>query len=400
MFKICVVCPDQKISHQLESMLSRSGNVAVLSGPAGIPSPDDLDRYLRIHAPQAVLMWSSDGDDTMDLVLHVRRAYPNLQVAIVCAQRDITALLPFMRAGVREMIFMPLDQRELEETIERLRTHGAGKDAIPKTGEVLCFLPAKPGVGASTIAVNTASALAEKGLNVLLVDADLGSGMVRFMLQIKHPRSIRDAANRIADMDSNLWPQLATKVREGLDVLHSGGVSPSRTLDSQALLNLLSFWRRIYDVICVDFSGYLEPYSLDLMREANKIFLVTTGELAALHLLKEKAQVLKLRDVADRIYAIQNRKSFSDELSKEQIEEVIELPVYKVFRNSYAEVTLACKKGQVIRGDSALGLEFRSFAAQLRGDPPARKRSALRNMLTALTEKPSNLEPLLERSRG
>jgi hypothetical protein len=87
------------------------------------------------------------------------------------------------------------------EVVDRLRAHAAGLDAIPKTGEVLCFLPAKPGVGASTITVNTAAAF---------LDADLGSGMVRFMLQIEHEWSIRDAAKRAADLDENLWPQLIT----------------------------------------------------------------------------------------------------------------------------------------------------------------------------------------------
>ena len=139
-------------------------------------------------------------------------------------------------------------------------------DAIPKSGKVLCFLPSKPGVGASTVAINTAAALAGAGSKVLLVDGDLTSGMVRFMLKLQNPASIRDAAQRVADLDEFLWPQLITEVREGLDVLHAGVSSPSCSFDSEVLLSLMDFWRAAYDFVCFDFSGNLEQFSLDAMR--------------------------------------------------------------------------------------------------------------------------------------
>jgi pilus assembly protein CpaE len=293
-----------------------------------------------------------------------------------------------MRAGVRETIFLPLVQREVEEVVSRLRAHGAGKDGIPKTGEVLCFLPAKPGVGASTLAINTATALARKGgAKVLLVDADLGSGVIRFMLQLKHERSLRDAAKKVADLDENMWSQLVTRVN-GLDVLHAGGSSPANALDPHCLLDLLDFWRRTYNIICLDFSGGMEQYSLDLLRQASKIFLVCTSELAAMHLLREKAQILKANGVAERVHAIYNRKSFSESLSQKQMQEIIEVPIFWTFRNSYAETTVACKEGRALRAGSALGLEFNAFAAVLRGDEaPAPKRNIFRDVLTAWGQK-------------
>jgi len=401
MFKICVACPDRTILQQLDAMLSQAGEISVRRLTSS-PSEAELDRYLRFHAPHAILISSSCGNQLMDLIAHIRRTYPNLQVGVVCADRKATDLVPFMRAGVRETIFLPLHQHEVEEAVDRLRAHAAGLDAIPKTGEVLCFLPAKPGVGASTIVVNTAAAFARKGAaKVLLVDADLGSGMVRFMLQIEHERSIRDAAKRAADLDENLWPQLITKVSDGLDVLHSGRISPAATIDPEALLGLLDFWRRTYDVVCFDLSGNLDKFSLDLMREANKIFLVGTSELAALHLLREKAQILKASEIADRVYAIHNRKSFNEDLSTEQIEELIDLSIYRVFRNSYAETKVANREGRAVRAESALGLEFSAFAAQLRGEPARpRKRSAFRDMLSLWRKGPRVAKPLMQKGLG
>jgi pilus assembly protein CpaE len=276
----------------------------------------------------------------------------------------------------------------LNDVVDRLRAAAAGNDAIPQTGELLCFLPAKPGVGASTIAINTASALAKNnGLRVLLVDTDLGSGMIKFMLQIKHERSFWDAMNRVGDMDPNLWMQLATNVGGGLDVLHAGAVSPDGALDSTVLLTLLGFWRRLYDVICLDLSGNLEPFSFDVMFEANKIFLVSTSELCALHLVREKAELLKRKGLGGHVHVIHNRKAPSDDLTTEGIEDVIELPIFKTFRNSYTETKAAIREGRAVRADSTLGLEFGAFAAQLRGANRNPKRNPLRDMLSGFKQK-------------
>ncbi len=397
MFKICVICPEAEIVDQLEEFLNEESGfrLRVLSS---IPTEEELIRSLRIHAPNALLISSSFGDEALNAVLQVRRTYPNLQVVVLCADRAASVLVPFMRAGVQETLFLPLNRQEVDEAMSRVRANGAGKDPIPKGAEVLCFLPAKPGAGASTIAVNTAAALARKGgKKVLLVDGDLGSGMVRFMLQIKHEHSLRDAAHRAGDLDHNLWPQLGTKMFDGLDILHAGGVSLSTTLEPSALLSLLDFWRRNYDVVCFDFSGNLEPFSIAVLREASKIFLVGTSEVAALHLLKEKIHILNVRDLAGRVYAIQNRRSSHDPLSPQQIEEVIGLPLYKIFHNHYAEVEAATREGRTVKAESALGIEFSEFAAQLRGEAaPVRKRSALREQLTAWKGKISKTQPMVE----
>jgi Flp pilus assembly CpaE family ATPase len=185
------------------------------------------------------------------------------------------------------------------------------------------------------------------------------------MLKIESPVSIRDAASRISDMDEVLWPQMVTKVREGLDVLHSGPASLSNTIDSETLLRLIDFWCRAYDVVCVDLSGSLEQYSLDVLRVANRIFVVSTSELASLHLLKEKVQLLKANGMGDRVRVIHNRATRHEDLSKRQIEELAGLPVSKVFPNSYAEAAAATKEGRTIRANSILGSEFSAFASEM-----------------------------------
>jgi Flp pilus assembly CpaE family ATPase len=375
LLKILVICPDEQVIEQLDQILADRDDVALQHIFKENPKPIELDRHLHLHSPQAILV-SSDGDDrTVGLIDYLTKKYPGLPVVVLHKDTCLGAgsLVPYMRAGAREVISEPLNERDVCAVVDRLCALPA-HDAIPRAGKIMCFLPSKPGVGASTIAINTAAALAREGSKVLLVDGDLTSGMIRFTLKLHNQNSIRDAAQRIFDLDEFLWPQLITEVAEGLDVLHAGKVTTACSFDSEALLTLMDFWRATYDVVCFDFSGNLEPFSIEVMRYADRIFLVSTSEVSSLHLLVEKMQFLRASEMIDRVQIVQNRKASNEDLSKRQIEQLIGMPVCKVFRNNYSEASTAIKAGRPIRANSALGAEFKAFAAELCGKPvPNRK---------------------------
>jgi hypothetical protein len=122
------------------------------------------------------------------------------------------------------------------------------------------------------------------------------------------------------------------------------------------------------------------------MRGADRIFFVSTSEIASLHLLRAKLQLLKGNDIIDRVRVIQNRKTHSEDLGKREIEELIGVPVCRVFRNSYSETLAASKEGRAIRANSALGGEFKAFASELTGRPAPSGKS-IRQMVAALAEK-------------
>jgi pilus assembly protein CpaE len=387
MLKISVFCPDEGVVEELDHILSDRGDVAIRRAFTEIPGQTELDRYLRVKSPNAILVSSDGGSQAVGLAEYLGRKYPNLPVIVLCpdADRGVSSLLAFMRAGVREVIFRPLDRREVCDVIDRLCAMPA-QSVIPKAGEVLCFLPCKPGVGASTVAINTATALARLGSRVILVDCDLTSGMIGFTLKLQNPLSIRDVERRISDLDETLWSKLVTTVRKGLDVLHAGQLTLSGSLDSEVLQNLTDFLRTVYDVVCFDFSGNMEQFSLDVMRGADRIFFVSTSEIASLYLLRAKVQLLKGSDIIDRVQIIQNRKTHSDDLGKRRIEELIGVPVCRVFRNSYSETLAATKEGRAISANSALGGEFKAFASDLTGRPAPSGKS-IRQIVAALAEK-------------
>ncbi len=80
-----------------------------------------------------------------------------------------------------------------------------------------------------------------------------------------------DAAEHADHLDEVLWPRLVHSAGN-LDVLASGDVRPGFRIESGQIRYLLEFARRNYQVICVDLSGLLERFSVELMQESKRIF--------------------------------------------------------------------------------------------------------------------------------
>ena len=256
---------------------------------------------------------------------------------------------------------MPFDRQTLTDGLIRI------KDALDKrpaelgaTDQVFSFLPSKAGVGTSTIALNVSVAMSKMpNANVLLSDFDLNSGMVRFMLKLDNSYCVTDAAEHSLDMDESMWPSMVTSL-DGLDVLHAGKLNPDFRIEPTQIRHLMEFMRRNYSVLCFDLSGNLEKYSLEIMQESKKIFLVCTPEIPSLHLAREKYV-----DLGDRVTVLLNRSQKRPLITPQQIEQLLGLPVHMTFPNDYHGVQRAVTEGRWVETGSDLGKQFNSLALSM-----------------------------------
>jgi Flp pilus assembly CpaE family ATPase len=221
------------------------------------------------------------------------------------------------------------------------------------------------------IALNTAVAISRlPNLSVLLSDFDLNSGMLRFMLKLDSNYCVTDAAEHAVEMDESMWPTMVSKV-DKLDVLHAGKLNPDFHIEPAQIRHLMEFMRRNYDALCFDLSGNLEKYSLEIMHESKKIFLVATPEIPALHLAREKVQYLKKLELSDRICLLLNRNQKRPLVTTAQIEELVGVPVYMTFPNDYQAVQRALTVGRWLDGSSELGKKFTTLAQTMFEQKPS-----------------------------
>ncbi len=359
MLRGLMICPDVELSERLSLAVGELGLVHVTRCLDRYPNGHELMRYVRAHAPHVIFLSTESMTRAMEIMRELEAKMKNVQVVAVSRVCDPELLLECMRVGIREFTSPPFDRSVLEQVVERIRASAEQKPpSIETTDQVFAFLPSKAGVGTSTIALNSAIAMAHQpDTNVLLSDFDLNSGMIRFMLKLDSQYSVTDAAEHAFDVDENLWPQLVTSV-DKLDVLHAGRLNPDLRLEANQIRHLIEFMRRNYRALCFDLSGNLERYSLEIMHESKKILLVCTPEIPSLHLAREKYAYLQKLDLGDRVAVLLNRCTKRPMITPDQIEQLLGLPVFMTFPNDYHGVQRALTLGRWVESNSELGKQF------------------------------------------
>ena len=216
----------------------------------------------------------------------------------------------------------------------------------------------------------------------LLADFDLNCGMIAFMLQLDPTHSVVTAAENAHQMDETLWPKLVTTAGD-LDVLPAGKLAPGHRIDGMQIGHLVEFARRHYQAICLDLSGILEKFSVELLHESKEIFLVCTPEVPSLHLAREKLHFLRGLDLEGRVKVLLNRAQRQSLIPVSEVEKVLGVPVYMSFPNDYLGVHRALTSGKHVSASSELGAGFAALAGAIRnGEPPKPKsKSGLLDLL-------------------
>lgn len=378
MIPAVIVSPDPELAQQLEAALADLGQVLVVRSLNDYPAEPDLVRLIRALAPQLFFISVASVERALDVARQIEACAPGIQVMAFDRHCDQTILLELMRAGIREFVSLPLTIHELPNALLRLNAALQRKPpSIESTDLLFSFLPSKPGVGCTTIALNTSIALAASPqTKVLLADFDLNCGMIGFLLHLDNSRSIVDAAENAANLDENMWSRLVHS-RGKLDILATGVARPGYRIESAQIHYLLEFARRNYQAICADLSGLLEKFSVEVMQQSKRIFVVCTAELPSLHLARQRVDFLRSLELESRVSLLLNRAEKHPIIPSSEIERMIGLPVAMEFPNSYKGVHDSFTGAKPVDPASELGKRFTELARQLlsrNAAPPPPKR--------------------------
>jgi pilus assembly protein CpaE len=386
MLRGVLICPDQELGDRLVTALLESHRVGIIRRLDSYPNAVDLGRFVRAAAPEIVFLSIETRSQALEVAKSVGEQAAGTQVVAFNRTCDPQTLLETMRSGIREFLSPPFEQQALTDALDRVEELVRQNPPIfEATDSVFSFLPAKAGSGTTTIAVNTSLALSRMpDQNVLLADLDLNSGLVGFMLLLNQtPYSIVDAAENAMDMDENLWPKIVSS-KESLDVLPVGKLRPGFRIEATQISHILSYARRHYSAIFCDLSGMMERYSIEILHESKEVFLVTTAELPALHLCREKLAFLRSQDLDGRVKILLNRSQKRGQISLSEMEKLFGMPIHMTFPNDYAGVHEALTAGKHVDASSPLGSRYRELAETMVGKKTttAEKKRGFMDMLT------------------
>ena len=366
MLRTIIISPDKQLGEQLQAAIVQNSSASIVRMIDKYPTIIDLTRVVRAHAPQVVFVTTESVEQVVSIAEHLEQILPGIQVIAAGEPSNSQTLMALMRGGIREVVTSPFDSDLLNEALTKASENLLRRPVAAHSTElVYSFLPAKPGVGASTLAVNSSLSMARSEPdNALLADFDLNSGIIRFLLKLNSPYTVLDAAERSSTLDENSWKQIVCK-SGNLDVLHAGVLNPDIRLQSLQLHDMVAYARRNYKAITFDLSGNLEKYSLELMHESRRIFLVCTAEVCALYLAREKMQYLKRMDLGDRVSILLNRYHKKNTIGVNEVEELVGAPVLMTFQNDYSRLTTSVAEGGAVATNCELGQQISALSSYM-----------------------------------
>jgi protein-tyrosine kinase len=137
------------------------------------------------------------------------------------------------------------------ESIRALRTHVMAQH-VNEGRRALAMCAASRGVGCTFMAANLAVALSQIGVKTLLLDADLRSPSLEYL--IRPPAPVEGLRQALAAPEHNFGDYVQIDVLPSLSVMFSGGpaAQPQELLASEHFTALMDFCLREFDATIVD----------------------------------------------------------------------------------------------------------------------------------------------------
>lgn len=230
-------------------------------------------------------------------------------------------------------------------------------------GTIISFVSIKGGVGKTTLALETASALANDfGKKVLLVDANFSAPNIGLYLDLKNDLTIHDVLGDKEGLHAAIYEAY------GIDIVPASMYFNDK-IDPLKLKKVLEKYKERYDFIIIDSSPHYSEM-LPTIAAADKIFIVTTPDRVTLHTSLKAAQMAK-KNKTNVVGVIINKiKDSKYELDLSEIQNIIELPVLarvkdhkKILEAGHFRVPLT-----VYDGLNEISKEIKKFASAIAGE--------------------------------
>jgi pilus assembly protein CpaE len=367
--RILIVDDEEQIRKLLESSLQRRGYEVVVAG-------DGIEALRQIRAKMPALIVTDVNMPNMngfELTRRLRADHRTARVPIVMlsARKQADDILTGYAEGADEYIAKPVEMAVLSAKIDVLiKRMKATAGEVQKRGRVIVFLRGKGGAGATTLAVNSAVALAEtKMYKTAVVDLNLEFGNVASHLNLKPQHTLADLAGTQPDqLDDTTFATFLAQDRSGVQVCVGSDVPEHAELVTVgAVQQSIERLRRGSDYLMIDTPPSFTQQTLVAIDTADGACIVAEPHVASMKAGRDCLQVLeKLSFPKERILLVINRTTQSgletDEVARffNQRPDII-VPFSPAFDD-------AADRGRpivVLHPDNAASKQLRDLAARL-----------------------------------
>jgi CheY-like chemotaxis protein len=249
------------------------------------------------------------------------------------------------KAAAQTRLHEPLQNRK--KRIDDSNAPLATTMAFPTQSSVTAVLGARGGAGATTLAINLASSMANNGRNTTLLDLDLIQGHIALYLSQKHQNGL----NNVLTQPETQWPRAIqaelSHYTDHLELLltHAKLASESLPLQPEQVQNLLQPLIKPNHHLVIDCGHLLNPVIESVLAQTNQIMVCLRPERVALanarHLLEYLHEISPPETLVRAIIF-----DFSNQMTipHEALEKFLNHPVVAILPVSPTEMNQAVNK--------------------------------------------------------
>ncbi|WP_432479804.1 AAA family ATPase [Nocardioides sp. GXQ0305] len=367
-----VVDPDNET---IETLLT-----TVPAGAHAIDQPDRLQAWLANRPEEYVVVLGPQVELSAALALAdgMRLSRPSTSVVLVRDDVDALVMRDAMHAGVRDVVQLK-DTDAVRAAVDRayqlyLALRGPG--GAMHQGRIVTVFSPKGGVGKTTVSVNLALALADKGARkVCIVDLDLAFGDVAITLQLFPSHTLEHAIGSEDSVDAPLLESLLTRHADSVMVLAAPSHPDVRERVSPMLVSrVLKALRDSFDYIVVDTAPAFDEQTLTALDETDECVVVATLDVPTLKNVKVALETLEMLDIArGHRHLLLNRADDEVGLGADRVQSILGMEISGRIGSSM-EIAAATNAGRPIMSENpqhASSEALRELATQLTGEPVA-----------------------------
>lgn len=240
------------------------------------------------------------------------RRTSRLPILMLSARKQADDVLAGYNEGADDYVPKPIEMAILAAKIESLLKRVAASSAVePHIGKVVTFMHAKGGVGATTLAVNTAIALnSTSSYQAGLLDLGLQFGNAGMLLDIRTNRTIAGLATMtLAETDDASFDEFVMRHSSGVRVITAPELpEESELVTVPVVQQVIERLRARVDYLVIDTPALLSEAILAAVDASDLICVVTAPQVVAVKATHDLLNVLAKVDVADdRILTILDR---------------------------------------------------------------------------------------------
>ena len=200
--------------------------------------------------------------------------------------------------SIADLLVKPVAPSDLVRGCIRIAQNASGSKT--KESNIYTFLPVVGGVGATTLAIQSAMTLlnsnARRNLSTCLIDLNFGHGACADYLDIEPRLDLAEIEPNPERLDRQLLEGMISHHTSGLAVIASANrPAAMQTIDQNVIMGLLNLVCQCFDYVVIDMPKTWNSWTDNVLLGSNKLFLVGDMSVPGVRRAKQLVAAISAR---------------------------------------------------------------------------------------------------------